>query len=81
VTVGQSVTLTITLRDGSGAALAGRVCTLTNGTPALATIPSGPLLSNLSGDIAVGVTGVAAGNATFTAQCEGVSSGGGITVQ
>lgn len=81
VNVTQNVTLDITVSDGSAAPLAGRVCTVTNNTPALATIPTGAQVSNLSGVISVSVTGVAAGAASFTAQCEGVTSAGGITVQ
>lgn len=80
VTVGGSASLIVTVRDGSGTALAGRVCTFTNNTPTIASISASPT-SNLSGEFNVGVTGILAGAASFTALCEGVSSGGGITVQ
>jgi len=69
VSVGQTVQLTATPKDGSGNALAGRVVTWTSGNTAVATVNGSGL-----------VTGVAAGSVTITATSESKGGTAAITV-
>src|SRR2546425_305861 len=66
---GQTVQLTATPKDASGAALTGRVVTWASSNPAAATVTGSGL-----------VTGVAAGSATITATSEGKSGTAAVTV-
>src|SRR3989454_11800814 len=66
---GQTVQLTATPKDASGAALTGRVVTWASSNPAAATVTGSGL-----------VTGVAAGSATITATSEGKSGTAAGTV-
>jgi len=66
---GGVVQLAATLRDSSGAELAGRVVTWSSDAPGIAAVdPSGT------------VTGIVAGSATITATREGVSGSAAVTV-
>jgi len=69
VQAGQTLQLTATPKDASGAPLAGRVVTWASSNTAVATVNGSGL-----------VTGVAAGSATTTATSEGQSGSAGITV-
>ncbi len=67
--VGQTVQLTATPEDSTGAALAGRTVSWASGAPGVATVSGTGL-----------VTGVAAGSATITATSEGQSGTATVTV-
>ena len=67
--VGQTTTLTATLRDQSGAVLGGRAIAWTTSSSAVATVSSSGL-----------VTAVGSGSATITATSEGKSGSATITV-
>src|SRR2546427_203441 len=66
--VGQTVQLTATPQDASGAALTGRVVTWASSNPAAATVNGSGL-----------VTGAGAGSATITATSEGKSATAAVT--
>jgi uncharacterized protein YjdB len=67
--IGQTVTLTATMRDASNNILAGRVVTWTTSAAGTATVSTNGV-----------VTGVSAGTATITATSEGQSGSATITV-
>ena len=67
---GETVQLAATPKDASGAALSGRTIAWTSSSNAAATVNASGL-----------VTAVAAGTATITATCEGVSANATITVK
>ncbi len=69
VNVGQTVTLTATLRDVSGTVLSGRVVGWQTSAPTIATVSASGV-----------VTGVAAGTASITASSEGQSGSSTVTV-
>ena len=69
IPVAGSVSLTATPQDVGGTPLSGRVVTWSSGNTAAATVNSSGL-----------VTGVAAGAATITATCEGITGTSAITV-
>src|SRR5205814_4053175 len=69
VSVGATVQLTATLRDGSGNVLKGRSLTWASSTLGMATVSTGGL-----------VTGVAVGAATITATSEGHTGSCAVTV-
>ncbi|MFI5310928.1 MAG: Ig-like domain-containing protein [Gemmatimonadales bacterium] len=69
VPVGQTLSLSVTLKDASGIALTGRTVTWTSSANNIATVSTAGL-----------VTGVAAGQSTITAASEGKSAQTTITV-
>src|SRR5439155_26499730 len=69
VLVGAALQLTATPQDVNGNAITGRTLTWTSSAPAVATVSSTGL-----------VTGMAAGAATITATCEGMSGKADATV-
>jgi uncharacterized protein YjdB len=69
VGVGQTVQLSVTLKDAGGNTLLGRVTSWTSDQPSIASVTSGGL-----------VTGAAAGTAVITAMSEGQSGTATVTV-
>ena len=77
---GKTTTLTVTARSSSGAALAGRVCSISSAGPTIASVSPSTGTTNGNGEIRVTVTGLKTGVVTISATCEGKTATAVVTV-